>query len=83
MQELRCEMHKTTWPSDPILEYLEKHYPGRIITAEDYISMNGIPVEEYGGERLAEVPRKFRRRIERLAERAQRKKINESLDLLD
>jgi hypothetical protein len=65
---------KTAWPPDPILEYLEKHYPGRVITAEDYISMSGIPAEEYGAERLAEVPRKFRRKIEIMAQQKARRR---------
>jgi hypothetical protein len=61
---------KKSWPPDPILEYLEAHYPGRIITAEDYVSMNGIPVSEYGAERIAECPRKFRRKIQKMARQA-------------
>jgi hypothetical protein len=64
---------KTTWPPDPILEYLETHYPGRIITAEDYVSMNGIPVSEYGAERIAECPRQFRRTIEKMARQSSRR----------
>jgi hypothetical protein len=63
---------QTTRPPDSILEYQEKHYPGRLITAEDYISMSGIPAEDYGGERLAEVPRKFRRKIEIMARQARK-----------
>jgi hypothetical protein len=71
---MKTKNTKTVWPRDPILEYLEKHYPGRVITAGDYISTNGIPAEEYGSERLSEVPRQFRRAIERIAERARRQK---------
>jgi hypothetical protein len=43
---------------------------GRPCTAEEYIAANGIGTEEYGGEQLAEVPRRLRRAIERLAEGA-------------
>jgi hypothetical protein len=56
--------------TDPTLEYIKKNYPDRKITAEDYVSMNGIPVSEYGAERIAECPRKFRRKIEKMARQA-------------
>ena len=56
--------------ADPVLEYIKKYYPDRNITAEDYVSMNGIPVSEYGAERIAECPRKFRRKIQKMARQA-------------
>jgi hypothetical protein len=56
-------------PVDYIEAALRKKL-GRPCTAEEYIAANGIGAEEYGGERLAEVPRRLRRAIERLAEEA-------------
>src|SRR5260370_19478721 len=61
---------------DDMLQWMRAH--GIKLTAENYLVSNGIPAEEYQAERLAEVPRKFRRAIQRMAERARRRELNNS-----
>ncbi len=67
-------------PVDYIEAALRKKL-GRPCTAEEYIAANGIRAEEYGGERLAEVPRRLRRAIERLAEEARKEARQEEQSL--
>ena len=59
-------------PEDDMLRWMERN--GVELTAENYLVSNGIPIEEYGAERLAEVPRKFRRKIEIMAQQKARRR---------
>ena len=58
--------------TDDMLKWMRAH--GIKLTAENYLVSNGIPVEEFGAERLAEVPRKFRRKIEIMAQQKARRR---------
>ncbi len=64
-------MRKREEPDD-MLRWMERN--GVELTAENYLVSNGIPAEEYQAERLAEVPRKFRRKIEIMAQQKARRR---------
>jgi hypothetical protein len=57
---------------DMLVAWMRKN--GVKLTAENYLVSSGIPAEEYHAERLAEVPRKFRRKIEIMAQQKARRR---------
>lgn len=54
---------------DYVLDHLRTKLK-REPTAEEYVALNGVPVDDIEGEMLATCPRKCQKQIERMANQA-------------